>query len=294
MKVVAPRGLGGQAIMAWKDSRVNLARMGCGTLVPLVTFVVLLLADIGAFVALAVTGRVLDLSALIVLLMLRSIVVTNAIVLHEIEQHNIEAGPNIITGLAVSLQVTALPVAVIAAGIWIAYSVGGELYVVALAATVMLTMDSIVVAVNSYDPFTDNADGIARMAELAHEVRTIADALDAVGHTTPTVTTGYAIGSAATTTSMGRTCHHDDAQHAAGLIIEDADRVAAGGGDEDMAVGIVHKRRRPDRCAPIVVMTAVRDAPEHAAQIAATGYLAKPFDLADLLACIARHRPSHE
>ena len=83
--------------MAWKDSRVNLARMGCGTLVPLVTFVVLLLADIGAFVALAVTGRVLDLSALIVLLMLRSIVVTNAVVLLDLMQHKIEASADVRT-----------------------------------------------------------------------------------------------------------------------------------------------------------------------------------------------------
>jgi Cu/Ag efflux pump CusA len=86
MKVVAPRGLGGQAIMAWKDSRVNLARMGCGTLVPLVTFV-----------SLEATGRVLDLSALIVLLMLRGIVVTNTIVLLDLAQHTIEAGGDVRT-----------------------------------------------------------------------------------------------------------------------------------------------------------------------------------------------------
>src|SRR2546421_1049769 len=96
--------------------------------VPLVIFFALPLVVIFDFVSLAATGHALDLPALIGLLMLDGIVVTNAIVPHEIEQHNIEAGPNIITGLAVSLQVTALLVAVIAVGMWIAYSVGGGLY----------------------------------------------------------------------------------------------------------------------------------------------------------------------
>src|SRR2546421_290145 len=99
--------------------------------VPLVIFFALPLVVIFDFVSLAATGHALDLPALIGLLMLDGIVVTNAIVPHEIEQHNIEAGPNIITGLAVSLQVTALLVAVIAVGMWIAYSVGGGLYGVA-------------------------------------------------------------------------------------------------------------------------------------------------------------------